>query len=340
MVTMRDVGKKAGVSQSTVSRVLNNVSTPIQISEEVRNRVLNAARELNYRPNPLARALRGGTSRLIGVIVRDIEDPFYAPFIASLSKEVRNHEFNLLLGHASNSQNEAIKLGDILDTRHCDGLLMLGDLPEDDLVFEQLEGLNVPIISLCRGKSVRGNITINTDNSAGMQMLLSYLVKLGHKRIAFINGAWGKDIEERRESYLRLMQEFGLESYSMIIQADQNGFDGGYNAMQLILSLRHSITAIAAADDAMAIGAMRAASEMNVSIPDELSVVGFDDLLISRYFIPSLTTIRQPVEDIVSYAVSRLVKIIEENESNPASEIIRLPPQLIIRDSCAINRQK
>lgn len=335
-VTMKDVARLAGVSQSTVSRVLNKATSAIPISLETRNRVLQVARELGYTPNPLARALRGRQTHLLGLIVREIADPFFAQLIAVISAAAKEKGYNLVLGHAQSSPAEALLLSTILDTRHCDGFIVLGDLRDDRAAFEELILKAGPrIISLCRGEPVGHVPTINVDNRRGVFLALEYLTGLGHRQIAFIDGGWLGDIQERLQAYRAFMEQHELTVPAEYIQTETNDASGGYHAMKALLTLLEPPTAILASDDVMAIGALKAASDMGYRVPADVSVIGFDDIEAATYTIPALTTVRQPIEEMGRKALSLLTDIVEGRLSADDVPVIRIEPKLVIRDSCA-----
>ena len=334
-ITMQDVAEQAQVSQSTVSRVLNESSSAIPISEETKQRVLAAARALGYRPNPLARALRGGSAHLIGVIVRDIADMFFAPLLSILSTMASANGYNLLLGHAQTSSSEALALQNILDSRHCDGIIMLGDIPGDDVVLDELTKMDRPIVNLCRGRAPASMFTVNVDNEKGALLLLDYLRGLGHSRIGFIDGGWVGDIGERRKAYHRFMKENGWDDTVYYVLAEQNDPAGGCRAAKILLSLPEQPTAIFASDDSLAIGALKAAAELGLRVPEQVSIAGFDDVELAQFTIPSLTTVRQPLEELARTGLQVLLEMIDGSRSPDTGTVLRVEPELITRNSCA-----
>lgn len=331
-ITARDVAEQAGVSASTVSRVLSGVPTDM-ISEATRQRVIEAAAQLGYSPDPIARALRGKKSYLLGLIVREIDDPFFARFTAELSRQARALGYHIVLGYAQSDPQEALQMSNVLDTRHTDGVFILGDLKNDEVALAQMVHGAHPVVALCRGPSPASLFTFNTDNEAGARMLLDHLVGLGHRRIAFIDGGWLGDIRERREAYDAYMQEKGFERAPEWIQADTNSPAGGYRAMTRLLALNRPPTAVFAADDLMAFGALKAVVDAGLRVPDDLSVVGFDDIELSEYFCPSLTTVRQPIEAMSQQALRLMLDLINEADTRSTEAVVRIQPELVIRQS-------
>jgi DNA-binding LacI/PurR family transcriptional regulator len=338
-LTIRDVARKAGVSESTVSRVLSRSQTQIAISPETRERVLQVVEELDYRPNPVARALRGKRTNVLGLIVREIDDLFFAQLTDAIRDLVQANGYDLVLGYAKSDPEEALLLSEVLDLRRCDGLFLLGDLKEspNDPTFLADIGKGHPVISLGRGSRqlVHHSPSVSVDNLKGTYLGLQHLADLGHRRIAFVAGHRLGDLWERVEAYDRYMAErFGGRPQSWV-QSGENNYEGGREAMTRLLSLVSPPTAVFAADDTMAIGALKAAWDMGYAVPRDLSVVGFDDIKIAQYLHPALTTIRQPIARMAHKAFSLLLSMVKGQTSPTGSEHLVVDPELVVRDSCA-----
>ncbi len=331
-VTSRDVAERVGVSPSTVSRVLNNNGSDL-ISAETRQRVLQAAAELGYTPDPIARALRGKKSNLLGLIVREIADPFFAQFISELSIQAREMNYHLVLGHAQSDPNEALTMTDVLDTRHTDGVIVLGDLKDDEAALHEMLVGKHAVVGVCRGPSPASLVTVNTDNYAGVYGLLDHLYSLGHRRFGFVDGGWLGDIRERREAFLGYIADRNLNLRSEWIQAETNNAEGGYRAMQTLIGLADRPTAIVAADDLMAIGVLKAVTDAGLCVPADFSVVGFDDIELAQFFCPALTTMRQPIDEIIRHVLSLMFDLIGEPQLHRAETLIQIPPVLVVRQS-------
>src|SRR5262245_50966613 len=235
--TMRDIALLAGVSQSTVSRVLNDVPTRVPIAAETRERVTLAARKLGYRPNPLARGLRGAPTMLLGAVVRDITDPFFAGAVEALSVAAMGEGYNLVLGHARGRADEALALTAVLETRHCDAIVLLGDLQDQPRLVSDLADLAVPIVGLWQGSSPLGIPTVDVDNGIGVRAGLDHLIGLGHERIAFVSGRPLGDIREREAAYADYMQERPGGVRDGYVQHVSNTPGGGETAMRALLAL-------------------------------------------------------------------------------------------------------
>src|SRR5687767_8965095 len=176
--TMRDIAAAAAVSQSTVSRVLSGVPTAVPIAPETRQRVLQTAREMGYRPNPLARGLRGASTNLIGAVVRDFSDPFFAGAVEALVVESLGHGYNVVLGHAPGRIGNAVSLTTVLETRHTDAVVLLGDMQEHPRLLADVRNSILPVVALWPGTSPREFPTVDADDRAGIRAGLGHLESL------------------------------------------------------------------------------------------------------------------------------------------------------------------
>ena len=203
---MRDIAAAADVSQSTVSRVLSDAPTTVPIAPETRERVIAASRRLGYRPNPLARGLRGAATNLIGAVVRDFSDPFFAGAIEALVVESMAHGYNVVLGHAHGRIDEATPLTSVLETRHTDAIILLGDMQQPHLLAD-LRDLRVPVFALWQGTSPLEFPTADTDDRTGIRTGLAHLASLGHRRIAFVSADLPGGYRVREDAYEEFMRE-------------------------------------------------------------------------------------------------------------------------------------
>jgi DNA-binding LacI/PurR family transcriptional regulator len=332
---MRDIAAAASVSQSTVSRVLSGVETRVPIAAETRERVIEASRQLGYRPNPLARGLRGASTNLIGAVVRDFSDPFYAEAIEALVKESMAHGYNVVLGHVRPRLEEAIPLTSVLETRHTDAIVMLGDMQIHPQLLDDLRNSPVPVVALWQGTSPLEFPSADTDDRAGIQAGLDHLVSLGHRRIAFVSAELPGDFWIREAAYVDFMHErFGGVAPGHVERCP-NTMSGGDAALRRLMALPEPPTAVATSTDLIAVGVLHAAHSVGATVPARLSVVGFDDILISSHTVPALTTSRMPTEKIVSYAINLAISLARDPDAarEPSIEIFK--PDLIVRNSTA-----
>ena len=336
VTTMRDIAKEAGVAQSTVSRVLSGAPPAVRISDDTRERVLEVARRLGFRPNPLARGLRGARTMLLGVIVGDITDPFFPGIVSSVSAAARNRGYNVVLGHAQGRAREAVALRAVLETRHCDAIILLGDLSDQVRVLKELGEARVPAVSLARGsRREDGMTTVDVDDEFGIRSVMDHLVGLGHERIAYIGPRPYGDFPARRAAYLEHMRAHGLRVHRGFDVQTANNAGGGASSFESLLGLSPRPTAVVAATDLIAIGALNAAYRARVDVPRDISVTGFDDLEIAEFTVPPLTTVRMPSAAMATAAVAAAISLVGTipGEHVPSRHVFQ--PELIVRDSTA-----
>jgi DNA-binding LacI/PurR family transcriptional regulator len=335
VVTMRDIAAAAAVSQSTVSRVLSNVPTQVPIAAETRERVLQASRRLGYRPNPLARGLRGASTNLIGAVVRDFSDPFFAGAIEALVVESMAHGYNVVLGHVHGRLDEAIPLTSVLETRHTDAIVLLGDMQEHPQLLADLRGSRVPVVALWQGTSPLEFPTADTDDRAGITAGLAHLAGLGHRRIAFLDAELPGGYRVRQDAYLDFMrQRFGGVPEGYLVRCP-NTTAGGDAALRRLLRLPEPPTAVSTSTDLLAVGVLHAAHSIGATVPDRLSVVGYDDIMIASHMVPALTTLRMPIQEIVGHAIGRAVALARDPEAAREPGLDVFEPELIVRESTA-----
>jgi len=334
--TMRDIADAAGVSQSTVSRVLTGAPNAIPINPATRDRIIEVARRMRYRPNPLARGLRGARTMLLGVIVREITDPFFAGAVDAISTEANLRGYNVLLVHAHGRTDEAIALRAVLETRHCDAILLLGDTSDQPRLLEELRNSSFPVVGLWQGTAAMPGISIiAVDNRSGIEGLMDHLLGLGHRKIAFIGGVFVEgrligDIGERRGAFLERAAAEGLEFPPGFVRDAQNTLVGGAGALEALMKLPERPTAVVASTDVLAIGALHAACHMGLNVPGDVSIVGFDDLPMAEYTTPSLTTVCMPIAEMAAAGVKAAV---EGDRDRDAVTFPVLKPRVVIRDS-------
>ncbi|GAA3588885.1 LacI family DNA-binding transcriptional regulator [Nonomuraea rosea] len=334
--TMRDIAAAAAVSQSTVSRVLSGAPTTVPIALETRQRVLRMARELGYRPNPLARGLRGASTNLIGAVVRDFSDPFFAGAIEALVVESMAHGYNVVLGHVPGGAGDAaVSLTTVLETRHIDAVVLLGDMQQHPQLLADLRHSIVPVIALWPGTSPREFPTVDADDRDGIRAGLEHLVALGHTRIAFVNAELPNEYRAREDAYLDFMRaRFGAAPHGYVERCPST-LAGGDAALRRLVDRPDPPTAVFASTDVVALGVLHAAHSLGVTVPDRLSVVGFDDILMAAHTVPALTTVRMPIAEIVGYAVTQAVRLARAPAGPPGPALEIFKPALIVRDSTA-----
>ena len=332
---MRDIAAAAGVSQSTVSRVLNGTSSSIPIGEGTKDRVLAAAQELGYRPNPLARGLRGAATMLVGVIVRDITDPLYAGVLEALARAARTHGYNVVLGTVHGAADEAVALTAVLETRHCDAIVLLGEMRDQPRLMAELEKTQVPTVAAWAGSRRLGMPVAGVDNLAGVTAAVEYLLGLGHRRVGLIAGRRFVDFVERRTAWLEALTAHQLPPPVSYCQWATNDPASAGAAMLELMDLPEPPTAVIASTDIMAIGALHAAESHGLHVPVDISVVGFDDLPISAFMNPALTTVHMPIWEIARIVIDEAIARVNPDQRHRPFTAHVVRPWLVIRDSCA-----
>jgi DNA-binding LacI/PurR family transcriptional regulator len=335
---MRDIALAAGVSQSTVSRVLNDAETSVPIAAQTRERVHEAALRLGYRPNPLARALRGAPTMLIGVIVRDFSDPFFAGALEALAVETMAHGYSIILGHAQGRPQEEIALTSVLETRHCDAIILFGDMHDQPRLMADLREASEPVVALWQGNSPLEFPTVDVDD-AGVVVGVEHLIELGHERIGFVSAFLPGDNPQRLNAFVEAVEARLGPLPKGYVERCPNTLAGGEAALRALLSLSEPPTAVVCSTDLSAVGGLHAAHDLGRIVPDDLSIVGFDDLMYAAYTIPALTTLRMPTSEIVAEGVRLAVEFVRDPAASRVPRLMVYDPTLIIRESTAPPRR-
>ncbi|MBN8954895.1 MULTISPECIES: LacI family DNA-binding transcriptional regulator [unclassified Rhizobium] len=302
-VGIRDVAKLAGVSTGTVSRVLNDHPS---VTDELRARVRGVIEELGYMPDPSARSMRSKVSRLIGIVIPDLTNPFFSELVQSAEQAAAGHGYNIIVMTSfDHAAKEADRIGQ-LTSRKVDGIILV---PSNDFHTLKLpKGLPIVIVD----RLLPGYSGIASDHRNGVRIGVEHLLKLGHRRIGFISGP--KDsvpASDRLKGYLDAMKfaSRGEQNALPLIAEAAFDYESGRSAGNYLLArARHERpTAIFASSDQQAIGCMRAAHDLGIPIPAALSIVGFDGIPLASMTTPRLTTVKQPIREIAATAVTILL---------------------------------
>ena len=330
MTTIKDVARKAGVSLATVSRVLNGHP---YVADDVRRRVLDAIEALNYRPSRVAQRLRAPQSRLIGVIFSDIKNPFYTLALGGMEQVLSEQGLSLLIGNAHSDQAREDNLIALMKAEDVAGLI-IAPVREDSAVLAEIAQSGLPVVVVDRNLSHLGIDTVLADNRMGAFSAIRYLIQLGHERIAIVNGPqYLTSGRERYAGFLQAMEEAGLAVDPDLVQFGDYQLESGYHLTHQLLALPHRPTALFIANNLMTIGALNAIHEVECRIPDDIAVIGFDDLPWAISLNPPLTTVAQPTLEIGMCAAELLLDHIA-NPDRPARMVV-LETQLIVRASCS-----
>src|SRR5689334_18785601 len=288
-VTLKDIAEKVGVSVTTVSRILNGRATGIPIRPETREKVLSAAVELEYKPNLLARSLRGSSTLLLGVIARDILDPFHMQVLQGINETATKRGYRLFLGHVNYQPDAAIAYGAMFEQSHADGIIMIGDIEGGEAALNVLLHQHRFVVGVTDRASRREFPGVYSDNAVGTQYALEHLWGLGHRNIICASYPSIIDGQVRVDVYKRFMQEHGVgdkvRTY-LSVQDPQSSFKLGQEIFANFKNDPDRPTAIFAASDSLAIGLLQAAYQAGIVVPQQISIVGFDNIEITPYTIP------------------------------------------------------
>ena len=335
-VTLRDVALAAGVSITTVSRILNGRETGVPVREETRARIHAAANDLGYRPNLLARGLRGSHSSLLGVIARDVSDPFHIQVLRGVNEVARARDYRIFLGHADYEPEAASTYSSMFERSHADGIIVIGDIEGGDASLDVLARQHQSIVGVAERTDRRRIPGVYSDNTIATTLALDHLWTLGHRRIACVSDVQTHDGRRRAELYDRYLNDHNAGSYVQVLMADSPGSpEPGFRVGRQIFADAEASrpTAIWATSDTIAIGIMQAAFRAGIRIPEDLSIVGTDDIDIAAFTIPPLTTVSQHGEEMGGLAASLLFRMIDDSSQAPDVADIPVAPSLIVRES-------
>ncbi|MGE5571559.1 MAG: LacI family DNA-binding transcriptional regulator [Bacteroidota bacterium] len=334
MTTMKDIAKVLGLNESTVSRALNNHP---YVRPETREKVIAAARRMNYRPNTLARSLATSRSYVVGLVISNIANLFFAEVTKGIEEVADAHGYSVILCDTGRNPAKELKYLDLLARRQVDGIIfMSGRLPAD--VVAAIKQQKCPVVTISRDGTRHGIPTVRINNRAEAAKATRYLINLGHRRIGFISGQLD-DTESglpRLEGYRGALEESGIEYDPAIVQEGDFRLESGMRACARIMQATPRPTAIFAANDEMAIGAMKALSQLGLNVPADVAVVGFDDTAFATVVTPPLTTIAQPLRTLGTGAMETLLKLMAGQRLAEIETVLEC--QLVVRASCGGTR--
>ncbi|MCD6449638.1 MAG: LacI family DNA-binding transcriptional regulator [Thermotogaceae bacterium] len=322
-VNIKDVAKEAKVSVSTVSRVINN-SAPV--SGELKSRVIEAIKKLGYKPSHIARGLRSGKTKTIGFIIPDITNPFFPEIVRGVEDYLRKKDYTLILCNSDQDPKIESELVDILIDKHIDGLLFTGAGEKSEkLELAVKKGLKVVFLDRII-EGVNASYVVS-DNYDGMKSLLEYLWKAGYRSFYFINGSKETfSARIRYKAFLDFVEKYRVKDYHHIFSSFS--YEAGYNHTKEINRIPDVIIG---GNDLIAYGVIDALEEMGLDVPDDVGVTGFDDILFSKHYKPSLTTVRQPMYEMGKKAAQMLIALIEKGVNKIKGYV--LPTEVVIRNS-------
>ncbi len=317
-VTMRDVALAAGVSQGTVSRVLSNSPTVVSISDETREKVLDAVRRLGYRPNLLARSLRTQQTSMIAMMIADISNPFYHTIVRTVQDIARQHNFDVLIANTDQLYENERHFCEAVMRRPVDGIIMVPYHLSTEEIDQVIRQTGASVVALGQHIHHPAVDTVFADDERATFEAVTWLIEKGHQQLGFIGVPDSFPPGPRRwRGFQRAMQEAGLSFNPVHIEYGDFTDRSGQVAMQRLVERGNLPTAIFACNDRMALGAMGAALDLNVRIPDDVAIMGFDNIPEATLIRPHLTTVAQYPVEIAQRLGTALFERIEGRENGP-----------------------
>ena len=328
MITIRDVARQAGVSVATVSRVLNNSAL---VSPDTRDVVMKAVTQLGYRPNANAQALATQVSDTIGVVVMDVSDAFFGALVKAVDTVAQQHQKYVLIGNSYHEAEKERHAIEVLIRQRCSALIVHSKALSDDELSDFMQHIPgmVLINRILPGYETR---CVALDDRYGAWLATRHLIQQGHTRIGYLCSNHDiSDAEDRLQGYYAALEESGLPCNDRLVTFAEPDESGGEQAMTELLGRGRHFSAVACYNDSMAAGAMGVLNDNGIDVPREISLIGFDDVLISRYVRPRLTTVRYPIVTMATQAAELALALAEQR---PAPEITHLfSPTLVRRHS-------
>lgn len=332
--TLKDVADLAGVSKATVSRVLNNNPN---VAEDLRARVLEAVNLLGYQPNRAARRLRSSSSDVLGLIISDIENPFFISVVRGVEDTAYAHQISVVLCNTDEDPVKQRMYLRVMQAEQVAGLIISPTSVTED--FTEFERLGIPIILLDRLTANFEADAVTIDNVNGAFLAVKHLIDLGYKRIGMIGGSPHLTTgHERYEGYRKAMSAAGLKIDEKLIKVGDFKTESGYRLTQEFIAASQPPQAIFVANNLMTLGALRAMREQGVRIPQDIALVGFDDMPWSSELCPPLTAVSQPTYELGQETVQLLLRRLADPDA--PIRTVTLQPRLVVRESCGAHLQQ
>ena len=329
-ITIKDIAKLAGVSHATVSRALRGNR---EISAETTRRIKKIAEEMGYVPNNAARGLKTNRTNALGVIVRRIDDPFFARVLDGIEDAAQKGEYSLVLAASGHDDEKDAKVLASFAERRVDGVILCFKRFEG-VNRTQLRKLNIPVLRINDQAADNFGHAISHDDSNGAMQLAEHLIGLGHNKIAYVgNSNAGITNERRREGFREAMARARIKTYQEVT-VDNGKPEGGVNAVSQLLAAAERPTAIMAYNDMVAVGVIRALKDAGVQVPEDCSVTGFDGIELAEYISPPLTTFAQPRYELGRNSAELLLSLIA-NPEQATAQSQTIQGKLVVRDSTA-----
>lgn len=328
MATIYQVSALAGVSLSSVSRVMNNHE---HVSEKTKTKVMAAIAQLDYRPSSIARSLASNQTNSIGILVSELHGPFYGDMLTAIESDLRSAEKHAIIAAGHSDEKSEIEGINFLIARSCDALILHVDAVTDDYLIELSKG-STPFVLINRYIEELAANCICLDNKLGGYIATKYMIEQGHREIAYISGPlWKEDANDRFSGHKQALAEAHIDFNSALFFEGNFVTTGGRDGMSSLLAKNINFSAVVCANDEMASGAMKVARDNNRNVPIDCSIIGFDNVYFTDYLFPELSTIDHPIKDMAHMAVLWVLK----NRYKKKDLIIKnlFQPKLVLRDS-------
>jgi len=336
-VSLADVAKSLGVSKTLVSLVLNDKGDNVGISMATQEKVRKAALNMNYKPNQFARGLRIGKSNVIGLIVSDISNPFYARMCKSVEDYLNSKGYNLIICSSDEDPKKESYLADMLIERHVDGLI-LSSSQEDNKTIKELNKSKFPLVLIDRHSPKLKTNHVVVDNSEGAHKGVEHLVNLGHNKIGYftVSPSHISTIKDRTDGYKKALKACGVKYNSSLVREIpfENIKEGVAKELKELIMPPYGISALFTVNNNVAVAALEALTEMGIRIPQDLALVSFDDIDAFKLCYPPVTAIRQPIEEMGIKAAQVLLQVIESEDASAEPYEVCLDTELVVRKSC------
>jgi len=328
-VRLKELAHHLGLNPSTISVVLND--TPGRsIPEDTRKRIKEAAKQFNYQPNLVARSFRNRRTLTLGILVPELSDGYHTEVMTGMGDYLMSAGYFYLTAHHRHRPDLVEQYGKLLIARGAEGMICI------DTALER--PLSVPVVAVAGHRSIAGVTNVVLDHRRAAELTLNHLYTLGHRRIAFMHGQpFSSDSDDRWRGIVEVSSELGIEirpELTVQLDRDVSSPELGYPVVQQLFSEKRAFTALVCFNDVAAIGAIRAMRDLGLRVPEDVSVIGFDDIKAASYMSPRLTTIRQPLSDMGRYAAQCIINRL--NRTEDFRELVAFEPKLVVRESTSV----
>ena len=329
-VTQKVIAEIAGVSVNTVSRALNNKP---DVNAKTKHKILKIVKELGYTPNLVAKSLKAGKTKTVGVVVSDITNPFFNLVIHAIEDKAQKKGYSIILCNANEDYKREEKAIKLLVQKRVDGILIT-PVEKKTLDIFYLQQMKVPFVLVARHLKIPGLSYVVADDVLGGFLATEHLIKKGHKKIIYIAGpSHVTTAQERLNGYKKALAQYGIRFKKELVRFTNAKSEDGYKVMKDALSKKLDFTAVSTFNDYLALGIMKAVYERGLKIPDNIAIVGYDDIEFAPLTIVPLTSVRIPKYELGSKAVEILFKFLSKTYKSPKTQQVMLEPELVIRNT-------